>query len=93
LISYHLENNTLTRLCQKNKDSLNEKAELEPEEMASNVEELIFNYGYKESPAEELKFDTEIWDNKTNLPLAVKVKLTLKNKGKQDFERAIYLPH
>jgi len=92
-ISYKLEDNKLMRLCRRNKDSLNEKSESAPEEMAANVAEINFNYGYQELPGGELKFDKEAWDSKTKLPLAVKVKLTLKNnKGAQDFARTIYLP-
>lgn len=91
-ISYKLSGGKLTRLCRKNKDSRNDNTGIEPEEMGSGVEEINFNYGYSDSVGGAVKFDKELWDDKTKLPLAVKVRLTLRNKAKQDFERTIYLP-
>jgi hypothetical protein len=91
-ITYKLEGNKFMRLCRRNQQTLNEKSEIQAKEMVHNIEEINFNYGYRVSSDEPLKFDKESWDDKTKLPLAVKVKLTVKDKTKQEFERIIYLP-
>lgn len=90
-VSYKLEEGRLMRVCRRGKESLNEKSEVEYEEMAP-VEGITFNYGYRAAISEPVKFDKDTWDDNTVLPLAVKIKLTLGNKVKQDFERTVYLP-
>lgn len=94
-ISYRLEGGRLLRTCRRNQESLNEKSEAEPEEMASGVKEIVFNYGYdnhgqmiwKDSWGEEEGKEEE----QNRLPLCVKVSLSLKDKTIKEFERTIYL--
>lgn len=90
-VSYELQGDKLMRRCRRNQEALNDKSEIEPEEIGSYVDEIIFSYGYIEGGSQDLKWK-DFWDGKTKLPLAVKVELSLKNKIKHDFVRTIYLP-
>ena len=95
-LSYKLEKDKLMRLCRKNQEALKENSEIQPEEMADNVE-IKFEYGYKPQGKDEIEFKTswpspDIPDGQKLLPVAVKVNLTVKEKGEQKFERTIYLP-
>ncbi|MBU0709635.1 MAG: hypothetical protein KJ793_02865 [Candidatus Omnitrophica bacterium] len=91
LVSYNLEGDTLQRLCRKNREALNERSEVEAEEMALEVEELSFSYGYTQDGSREVLFK-DFWEDRVNFPLAVKVRLVLGGKTEQEFERTIYLP-
>lgn len=95
-ISYKLEENKLLRLCRKNQESLKEKSEMQPDEMAGNIKELSLNYGYIDPADNSLKFDNDSWgdtlDEQKTLPVAVKVNLVLKAKAEYSFERTIFLP-
>jgi len=92
LVSYKVQDNILMRLCRRNKESLNEKSEIKPEEIASDLQDLSFTYGYIDPVDKTFKFK-DSWglepDEQKNFPQAVKVKLTLKNKA--EFQRTIYL--
>lgn len=94
-VSYSLNGAKLTRSCRKDKDSLNEKSETQPEEMPSDIGKLEFSYGVAGDDG-ALKFQ-DSWaaedapQEKKKLPAAVKVKLTLRNKMQEEFERTIYL--
>ncbi len=97
-ITYKLEGDRLMRLCRKDKEALNDKSKIEPEEMAANIETIKFSFGYIDSTDNSLKFK-DTWagedapDEKKLSPIEVKVKLTLRNKTiKQDFERSVFLP-
>lgn len=90
-VSYKLGENKFMRLCRKNQEAINDKSETEPEEMASDIDGINFSYGYIDPADKSLKWK-ESWDNLKALPIAVRVKLTLKNKTKQEFERIVYLP-
>lgn len=96
-VSYQLAGDKLMRLCRKNKECLNYKSKIEPEEMAFNIEELNFSYGYINAIDKSLKFK-DSWagqdapGEEAQLPVAIKVKLSLKDKIRQDFERTIFLP-
>ena len=94
-VSYKLEANKLLRLCRKNQESLKEKSEVQPDEMATNIKELSFNFGYLDPVDSSLKFK-DSWgstpDEQKTLPMAVKVNLTLKGKAGYGFERTIFLP-
>jgi prepilin-type N-terminal cleavage/methylation domain-containing protein len=91
-VSYSLDGKKLMRLCRKNTESFNQASQIQSEEMASDIEAITFSYGYKSDSDELLKFDKDTWDDESLMPLAVKIKLTLKNTRAQDFERTIYLP-
>jgi hypothetical protein len=52
---------------------------------------MTFSYGYIATPGEPIEFK-ENWEDKTALPVAVRIKLTIKDKIKQEFERTVYLP-
>lgn len=90
-ISYKLEGRRLMRLCLKNQEILTHKPEQEPQEMDSNIEDLSFSYGYIPVGSQAMAWK-DLWDDPKALPVAVKVKLTLKNKVRQDFVRTIFLP-
>lgn len=90
-VSYELQEDKLMRLCRENKDALDEGSETQPEEMLSNVEGLGFSYGYIEEGSKDLRFK-DVWEDKKELPKAIKIKLTLGNKIKQEFERTIFYP-
>lgn len=85
------DDNKLVRLCRKNQEALKEDSEIQPEEMADNVEKLNFTYFYFDTADSKLK-ERDSWDDPKNLPVAVKVSLTIKAKLEQKFERTIYLP-
>ncbi len=92
LISYKLEDKKLMRICLKNQEILtNSSSQAQEEEMDSNIEELSFSYGYIPEGKQAIEWK-DSWDDPAALPAAVKVKLTLKNKIKQDFQRTIFLP-
>lgn len=97
-VSYALKGDKLMWLCRKNKDSLNDKSEVQPEELSANIKEIIFSYGNIVTAGQPLQWK-DSWASQGDpeeeqkvLPLAVKVKLTLKNRAEQDFERTIFLP-
>jgi len=96
-ISYKSLDFKLMRLCRKNKQSLDEKSPIQPEEMTQSLQELSFEYGFQDPADKSLKFK-DTWGSKNDpanegkqMPVAVKIKLTLKNKTTQDFQRTIYL--
>ncbi len=91
LVSYGLKGGALTRLCLKNQEILNTASDIEPEEMASAIAELTFNYGYLAAPEQPLEWK-EGWTDPSSLPQAVQIKLTLQNKVKAEFQRTIFLP-
>lgn len=96
-VLYKLEGNKFLRLCRKNKDALNEKSETEPDEMSLNIVTISFSYGDIDHTDNSLKFK-DSWagegaaNEKVRLPVEVKVKITLKNKINEEFERTIFLP-
>lgn len=90
-VSYSLQDKKIMRLCRKNTDSFNDKTDIQPQELASGVETFELYYGYQSAPEEPVKFDKDLWDDPVKLPVAVKIKLSLKNTLTQDFERTIYL--
>ncbi|MFH1129087.1 MAG: prepilin-type N-terminal cleavage/methylation domain-containing protein [Candidatus Omnitrophota bacterium] len=90
LVSYKLDGTKLMRLCRKNQEALNNKSEAAPDEMADNIKEVTFSYGYISVPEQPLEWK-DLWDDPKSLPLAVKVSLILSNnKAEQDFERTIF---
>lgn len=89
-VSYKLEGNKLMRLCRKAKESLNDNAEAEPEEMALEIKEIDFSYGFLGADNQTIEWKN-LLDDDSLLPIAVKIKLTIKNKIKQNFERTIFL--
>jgi hypothetical protein len=89
-IYYRLKGDKLMRLCRENQEALNDKSKVEPQELGSHIEEIAFSYG--DFIAADQRIDwKDLWDNTEVLPVAVKVRLSLKNKTKQSFERIIYL--
>ncbi|MFH1355020.1 MAG: hypothetical protein ABIH19_02605 [Candidatus Omnitrophota bacterium] len=90
-VAYQLQGNRLMRLYRRSNDALNEDSVIEAEEMASEVKELSFSYGYTQDGSREVLFK-DFWEDKINFPLAVKVRLVVGGKTEQEFERTIYLP-
>lgn len=98
LVSYNFEGAGLTRLCLKNKECLKENPQTAPEELISDIkiEETAFAYGYMTEDGKLAWKDS--WagedsgkEEKKDLPVAVKIRLILKNKIRHEFERTIYL--
>lgn len=96
-VSYEVEGNTLMRACRKNQESLNAGSTIQAEEMSPRIEKLEFSYGYIDPFDKSLKLK-DSWgapgalDEQKTLPAAVAVKLAIKDKGTQEFQRTIYLP-
>ena len=90
-VSYKIEADKLMRLCRQAKEALNDKSEIEAEEMAAGLEGVVFNYGYFAGDSQEIRWK-DLWDDKKALPAAVKIKLSIKNKIKQSFQRTVFLP-
>lgn len=97
-VAYQTEAAKLTRLCRKNKESLNDNSQIRPEEMALNLQAISFSYGYSVNGQEDIKWK-DTWgtagdfpEEQKILPIAVKIKLALKNKAVYNFERTIFIP-
>lgn len=88
-VSYELEGKKLMRLCRENTEALNEKSEVSPEELASDVEDMAFSYGFIEAGSLEIKWK-DSWEDKSSFPVAVRARLVLGGKAKQKFERTIF---
>lgn len=95
LVAYQLEEDKLMRLCRKNQESLNINSKIEPQELAANIASINFSYIYLDSQGQFLEKDS--WatgedppDEQKRFPIAVKVKLTIKNKTREEFERQIF---
>lgn len=89
-VSYGTESGRLMRLCRKDKEALNEALETEAEEVAAYVQTLSFEYGYLQAGQERLSWKST-WEEE-GLPDALKIKLVLKGKIKEEFERIVFLP-
>ena len=95
LVSYSSAEGKIMRLCRKGQESLKARSEIIPEEMAANMDmEIKFQYGYlgKEKYMEWLDSWPGPEENK-GLPQAVKLRLTIKDKKEEIFERTIFLPN
>ncbi|MBM3253643.1 MAG: hypothetical protein FJZ16_05285 [Candidatus Omnitrophica bacterium] len=90
-ISYNLKGDKLMRLCRKNQEALNDKSRIEPEEMASNIEGITLRYGHIGTSQQQIEWK-DIWNDTKASPIAIKVKLTLRDKTRREFERMIFLP-
>ncbi|MFA6217117.1 MAG: type II secretion system protein GspJ [Candidatus Omnitrophota bacterium] len=90
-ISYTLVNNKLLRLCRKNKESLNEKSNIQPDEMTGDIEKISFSYGQAPDPKEPLQWQSS-WIAQEKLPAAVKVLVSIKKKSTITLVRTIYIP-
>ncbi len=89
-VSYKLENNKLFRLCRLNQQALNAAAEVEFEEMISDIESLFFSYAVLGADGKTLEWKDD-WSDSKVMPAAVKINLILKGKVRQDFTRTIFL--
>lgn len=90
-ISYKLEDGRLMRLCLSNQETMVGDSIESQEEVGSNIEELTFSYGYIPLEGEVIEWK-DLWDDPKESPVAVKVKLSIKDKIKQEFEQTIFLP-
>jgi prepilin-type N-terminal cleavage/methylation domain-containing protein len=99
-LAYNIEDGAVMRLSRKNKEALNDKSQIKPQELGTNIEGLEFSYAaaaVNETPEPNGWFGVpplwkETWSDPKEFPIAVKVKLTIKNKAAQEFSRTIYLP-
>lgn len=90
-IAYNLEDKSIMRLCLSNKEALSNSPERGPEEIGSEIEELSFSYGYISATDQSIEWK-DLWDDPAALPVAVKLKLKIKDRIEQDFGRTIFLP-
>lgn len=90
-VSYKFENNTLFRLCRKNQESLKADLDMEYDEMLQDIEDLSFSYGAVAALDEPLEWN-DLWDDTTEIPEAIKIKLNFKDMPQKTFERIIFLP-
>lgn len=96
-VSYAVSQNTLMRLCRRGQESLNVNSEISPEEIAANISQIAFSYGYIDPADGSLRFQ-DSWGSPSAsseqkvLPVAVKIAVSIKDKTEQTFERIIYLP-
>jgi len=102
-IRYESNNQILNRVFYQNLEAVKEDSVLEGEELSPDVKEISFQYAYK-SPDPSKPFDwQDSWpkegdtNQKKDLPLAVKIKLSLIEKNKQqehivEFSRTVALP-
>ena len=90
-VSYTWADRKLVRLTRRDKQSLDEKTEANPEEMASNIEDCVFSYSGFAADGTTLIWKSA-WEDLKAMPLAIKIKLTIKEKETVEFERTIYLP-
>ena len=104
-IKYALSNGALRRTCYRGLDALKKELAVEGEELAPRVKEISFQYAY---PADSRNDSDNPYDwsvvwpknetQKNLLPLAVKIKLSLIEKGKQgkdyivEFEKVVAIP-
>lgn len=89
-VSYNFENQVVSRLCRKNKESLNSQSEIAAKEVLSEVDSLGFEYGYYDNNETDFKWNN-IWEEQKKLPSAVRVKLIVNPKVKKEFQRTIFL--
>lgn len=97
-VSYEREETNLLRLRKKGIESLKEDISTKPRVLARNIKEIDFSYAF--STGDESIFDwKDEWADadieKKNLPLAVKINLTLRENSKKGrdvkFEKIIFL--
>lgn len=91
-ISYKLEGDKIMRLCRRNQEALKETSGIEAEEISALIEELVFSYADIVALEHTLEWKDSFGEVQKTLPAAVKVKLILKSKVKEEFERTIYIP-
>ncbi len=97
-VSYERKETNLLRLCKKGIETLKENISMRPKVLAKNIKEIDFSYGFLTDEKNVLVWednwaDTDI--EKGNLPLAVKISLTLEENSKKGrdikFEKIISL--
>lgn len=96
-VSYGWDGKALMRSCRKDKDSLNDGSALEAEEMGAGIKETSFEYGFMTKEG-KLEWKNSWASNESEsaekaiCPVAVKVKITIKDKIEKEFERTIFFP-
>ncbi|MCX5697175.1 MAG: prepilin-type N-terminal cleavage/methylation domain-containing protein [Candidatus Omnitrophica bacterium] len=104
-ISYELKDGKLLRTCyrNRNKDMIINGPEIQAQELPGSIDSLVINYAYIDQTKNKNTLEwtkTNTWMAQDNppteevkvLPVAVNIKLRLKNKAVEDFERTIFLP-
>jgi len=94
-VSYRLEQGKLLRLCKKDSESLNS---IQPRIIAKQITDLNFSYAFL--TGDERFYDwKDDWgeEERDKIPLAVKIKLILKEKLPKEtrdveFEKVVFLP-
>jgi len=94
-IKYELSDNKLKRAYYKGLDALIESQDITGEELNLDIQEITFNYAYATTIPEKPYDWTDNWPNETDvnqkktLPLAVKIKISLREKNKSPEEGRI----
>lgn len=89
-VGYVLKDKKLMRGCRLNKESFNPNADMNYEEMSSEVESLSFMYAQLDESKKTLQWNEE-WNNPVCLPAAVKISIVIKDKHPREFNRTVYL--
>ncbi|MBF0485093.1 MAG: prepilin-type N-terminal cleavage/methylation domain-containing protein, partial [Candidatus Omnitrophica bacterium] len=91
-VLYKLNNDKLMRIIRKDKDSLDDNAEAQEDELLEGVQGLTFSYGVASSGTNIIEWKDQ-WDDIKKLPLKIKVILTLKDgEAREVFARDIVHP-
>lgn len=94
-VKYELENGVLKRTCRRGIDALSENPELEGEELSADVKEILFQYAYATANPDAPYDWQDSWpqegnsDQKKNLPLAVRIKLSLIERDRRQHETGV----
>lgn len=104
LVKYKFSEGILRRISYRGLEALKENSELESEDLSLEVKEVSFQYAYSTGRPDAPYDWQEAWPREADavqlktLPLAVKIKLSLREKkykketGIVEFNRTIFLP-
>jgi prepilin-type N-terminal cleavage/methylation domain-containing protein len=90
-VSYFMQEDNLMRLCLLNQQSLKGDHGLNPQRLASGIEEFVFSFASISTLDASLAWK-DSWDDPKKFPAAVKVKISFKENPHKSFSRIIYFP-
>jgi Tfp pilus assembly protein PilV len=91
-VSYALTGDKLMRSIRLSKDSLDDGAYTQNDELLQGVNGLAFAYGYAASKGGDIQW-RDVWADTARIPLLVRVTLSMKDRGGQEeFVRNIVQP-
>ncbi len=89
-VVYNFENQTISRFCRKNKESLNSRSDISGKEILSDIEDIKYEYGYYEKNETDFKWNN-VWEDEKRLPSAVRLKVIVNPKLQKEFKKTIYI--